>query len=67
MGMTAGDNGFDKSPKLNTGNANPLLDFAHTADPTAVIHEGRLYVYGTNDQEEIDSVGREVQNGYSHI
>ncbi len=37
------------SPKLALGNGNPLLDFIFTADPTAVEHDGRLYVYATND------------------
>lgn len=42
------------SPKLGTGMANPLLDFQFCADPTAVEHDGRLYVYGTNDHQQYD-------------
>ncbi len=61
------DGEFAPSPKFNQGNGNPLLDCIYVADPTAVVHNGRVYVYGTNDQQEIDSVGKEVQNGYSHI
>ena len=36
-----------KSPKLGTGMANPILDFQFCTDPTAIEHDGRLYVYGT--------------------
>ena len=59
--------GYEASPKLHTGSGNPLLDFMYVADPTAIEHEGRIYVYGTNDQQEIDSVGRGKQNSYADI
>ena len=39
------------SPKLFTNNANPLLDFMFTADPTAIEYNGRIYVYATNDHQ----------------
>lgn len=55
------------SPKLYTGNNNPTLDFMFTADPTAVEHNGRLYVYATNDQEEYETVGGKGNNGYQNI
>lgn len=55
------------STKLATGNHNPILDFLFTADPTAVEHEGRLYVYGTNDHEQFDSVGVNGKNSYEKI
>lgn len=42
------------SPKLRTGYANPLIDHQFTADPTSVEHDGRLYVYGTNDTEQYE-------------
>lgn len=44
-----------KSPKLGTGMANPLLDFMFCADPTAIEHDGRLYVYGTNDHQQYEA------------
>ena len=47
----------DVSPKLTTGDGNPLLDFMFTADPTAVEYNGRIYVYATNDQQQYDSIG----------
>ena len=55
------------SPKLLTGYANPLLDFHFTADPTAVEHEGRLYVYATNDHQQYEAVGPDGNNGYQNI
>ena len=53
------------SPKLASGNANPLLDFMFVADPTAIEHEGRLYVYGTNDQQQYEENGGDKQNSYA--
>ena len=38
-----------KSPKLGTGEYNPLVDSRFMADPTAVEYDGRLYVYATDD------------------
>ena len=55
------------SPKMMNNNGNPLLDFNFNADPTAVEHEGRLYVYATNDHQQLDIVGPEGNNGYQHI
>lgn len=55
------------SPKLTSGNHNPLLDFMFTADPTAVEHDGRLYVYATNDHEEYETVGGSGKNSYQNI
>lgn len=59
---------YEKTPKLNTANANPLLDFMYCADPTAIVHDGRVYVYGSNDQQQCDSVGIGAkENNYSYI
>jgi arabinoxylan arabinofuranohydrolase len=55
------------SPKLLTNNANPLLDFIFTADPTAVEYNGRIYVYATNDHEQYEHVGKDGKNSYEHI
>jgi len=55
------------SPKLLTNNANPLLDFMFTADPTAVEYNGRIYVYATNDHQEYEAVGKDEKNYYGHI
>ena len=65
MNLTGVD---EKTPKANTAHANPLLDFVYCADPTAIVHEGRVYVYGSNDQQQCDSVGIEVtDNTYEYI
>jgi arabinoxylan arabinofuranohydrolase len=48
-------------------NANPILSNIFCADPTAVEYNGRLYVYGTNDQQQADAVGINKQNSYEKI
>ena len=58
---------FDLSPKFVTKNANPLIDFHYMADPTAVVYNGRLYVYGTNDHQQYEVEGRSGKNTYQHI
>jgi arabinoxylan arabinofuranohydrolase len=55
------------SPKLTSNNANPLLDFIFTADPTAVEYNGRIYVYATNDHQQYEKVGKDGKNSYEHI
>ena len=55
------------SPKLTSNNANPLLDFMFTADPTAVEYEGRIYVYATNDHQQYEQVGKDGKNSYEKI
>lgn len=44
---------FLSSPK-GLNNSNPLSAFQFCADPTAVEYNGRVYVYGTNDQQQFD-------------
>ena len=56
-----------ESPKFFSGNANPLSDFIFVADPTSVEYNGRLYVYGTNDTQQLDSVGKYGKNTYQYI
>ncbi|MBO4500022.1 MAG: family 43 glycosylhydrolase [Bacteroidaceae bacterium] len=53
--------------KMDKMFCNPLLDFAYTADPTAVEYEGRLYVYGTNDQQQCDETHPDSSNSYERI
>ena len=38
----------------NEMNANPISPNIFCADPTAVEYNGRLYVYGTNDQQQAE-------------
>lgn len=53
------------SVKTSTNN-NPLCVYNLIADPTAVEYNGRLYVYGTNDQQEFD-VANGANNTYGKI
>lgn len=55
------------SPKIDSQYGNPLLDFAFSADPTSVEHNGRLYVYATNDNQQYETVGPTGGNNYAHI
>lgn len=46
---------------------NPLSANLFMADPTSIEHDGRLYVYATDDQQEyVYNVGME-KNSYAHI
>lgn len=58
---------YAESPKFLSGDANPLLDFTFLADPTSVEYNGRLYVYGTYDTQQLDSVGPQGKNSYEYI
>lgn len=48
----------------NERNANPISANVFCADPTAVEYEGRLYVYGTNDQQQAEN---DTTNDYDQI
>ena len=50
-----------------TNEVNPLNPYRFCADPTSVEYEGRLYVYGTNDQQEFDATGGLTSNTYGKI
>lgn len=56
----------DNAYKLET-TANPISPNVFCADPTGVVFEDRLYVYGTNDQQQYDAVGDEGKNTYEKI
>ena len=47
--------------------SNPISPAVFCADPTAVEYEGRLYVYGTNDQQQYETVGDNGKNTYESI
>lgn len=49
------------------GQGNPLCPFVFCADPTAIEYEGRLYVYGTNDQQSFDKRGNGTEINYGDI
>lgn len=46
---------------------NPILPYNLCADPTAVEYNGRLYVYGTNDQQELNTTNDKANNTYGKI
>ena len=46
---------------------NPISPCVFCADPTAIEHDGRLYVYGTNDQQEFEVKGGKGENQYGKI
>ena len=50
-----------ESPQFFSGNANPLLDFIFVADPTSVEYNG------SNDTQQLDSVGKYGKNTYQYI
>lgn len=56
----------NSSVKANS-EVNPILPYNLCADPTAVEYDGRLYVYGTNDQQELDITGDKTKNTYGKI
>ncbi len=49
------------------GNANPLSPCIFCADPTALVYDGRVYVYGTNDHQQFIHNGKSGSNGYGNI
>ncbi len=61
------------SDKISTNNYknekynNPISSEFFCADPTAVEYNGRLYVIGTNDHEQFEVKGPDVDNTYEQI
>ncbi len=53
----------NKSLKFN----NPISSDFFCADPTAVEYNGRLYLYGTNDHQQFEVAGPDVDNTYEAI
>ena len=51
----------------NMNTSNPLLSNVFCADPYGFEYQGRLYVYGTNDQQQYDLVGKNGKNTYELI
>lgn len=49
------------------GNANPLFSHKFGADPYAMVYDGRVYIYMTNDIFEYHANGTIKDNGYSRI
>lgn len=53
--------------KLDNGHNNPVADYMFFADPTCVEYEGRLYVYGTNDSQQMEMTSPDSPNTYEKI
>ncbi len=52
---------------VNNKQTGLISDKIFCADPTAVEYNGRLYVYGTNDQQQHDETGPNKDNSYEKI
>ena len=50
-----------------TSNNNPISPCVYCADPTALVYDGRLYVYGSNDHQEFVANGKKGENSYGKI
>ncbi len=48
-------------------NSNPISPIIFCADPTSVEYNGRLYVYGTSDHEQYETVGKDGEQHYGFI
>lgn len=70
--IASADEGFsigEKLAKTNKpiGDHNPISSNVFFCDPTSVEYDGRLYVYGTNDQQEYDAKSGMGANSYGSI
>ena len=50
-----------------SSNNNPISACVFCADPTALVYDGRMYVYGTNDHQQFIKNGKKNGNGYGDI
>lgn len=57
---------LDKNYKA-TSDGNPISPCVFCADPTAIDYNGRLYVYGSNDNQQYIKNGKTGGNGYGDI
>lgn len=58
---------YVKKANKKTEDSNPISAVTYCADPTAVEYNGRLYVFGTNDQQQYEAVGDGGKNTYEKI
>jgi len=56
----------DKAVKYSTEN-NPIIAYKFTADPAVLIYEDTIYVYGTNDNQQVEASLGEADNNYNRI
>lgn len=50
-----GDTLVSGALKAENNNVNPLFDYKFGADPYAIEYDGRVYVYATNDNQQLES------------
>lgn len=55
------------TPHKATSEGNPISSCVFCADPTALVYQDRLYVYGTNDNQQYLVNGKKGSNGYGNI
>ncbi len=58
---------YNYSEKMSLGYHNPISDYMFFADPTAIEYEGRLYVYGTNDSQQLAESASGAENTFEKI
>ncbi|MBR0048962.1 MAG: family 43 glycosylhydrolase [Prevotella sp.] len=51
----------------DSGYGNPISPCIFCADPTALVCDGRVYVYGSNDHQQFIKNGKKGNNGYGDI
>ena len=56
-----------KISSKDPANSNPIVSNVFCADPTSIEYNGRLYIYGTCDQQQFEAVGADGENTYEHI
>lgn len=56
-----------KTRPKDISEGNPIISNVFCADPTSIEYDGRLYIYGTCDQQQFDEVGKDGKNTYEHI
>lgn len=56
----------ERAFKLGSEN-NPIIPYKFTADPAVLVYKDTVYVYGTNDQQQIEASLGEEDNTYNRI
>ena len=46
---------------------NPIIAHKFTADPAVLVYKDTVYIYGTNDQQQVEVSQGEEDNSYSSI
>lgn len=64
---SAEDYSYVNKPRIGIAKNNPISSQVFCADPTAVEYNGRLYVYGTGDQQQCDETSENRDNTYDKI